>query len=120
MEKVLELAKKLGREIRRHERYTLLRAAEEKVLDDLETKKIQDDLEKQLTRIRDLETEMKPIEVEDKRELARLQEAARSHPGLQELLKVQADYFEMMNNVNNAILMELAPEAPERDAGKED
>ena len=28
---------------------------------------------------------------------------------LQQLLKVQADYFEMMNRVNRAILMELAP-----------
>ena len=106
---VLELAEKLGQEIRNHERYRQLREAENKVLADPAAKKIQDDLEKQLHRIRDLESQMKPIEVEDKHELSRLQQAAAANPSLQGLLKVQADYFEMMNQVNNTILMALAP-----------
>jgi len=109
MEKVLELAARLGQEIRAHERHRLLREAEKNVLADPEARKIQDDLEKQLLRMRDLERQMKPVEVADKRELSRLQDLARSNPGLQELLKVQADYFEMMDKVNSTILRELAP-----------
>jgi cell fate (sporulation/competence/biofilm development) regulator YlbF (YheA/YmcA/DUF963 family) len=109
MEDVLELARRLGQEIRRSERYRLLRQAEEKVLTDLQARDIQDSLEKQLRKIRDCEAQMKPVEVADKRELSRLQQAARTHPNLQELLKVQADYFEMMNKVNDAILQELMP-----------
>ncbi|KPJ56113.1 MAG: hypothetical protein AMS16_02965 [Planctomycetes bacterium DG_58] len=114
MEKVLKLAEKLGQEIRRHERYRLLREAEDKVLADPEAKQIQDDLEKQLQRIRKLEQEMKPIEVADKRELSRLQELAARNPGLKDLLRAQADYFEMMNKVNNTILMALAPSDEEK------
>ena len=114
MEKILELASRLGQEIRRHERYLLLREAEKKVMTDPEAMKIQDDLEKQLQKLRDLEIELKPIEVADKRALSSLQEKARSNPGLRELLKTQADYFEMMNKVNSAILAELAPSEHDR------
>ena len=117
MDNVLELARKLGQEIRTSERYRLLREAEKKALGDPEARKIQDDLEEQLQKIRNLESAMKPIEVADKHELSRLQELTARHPGLQELLKAQADYFEMMNNVNNAILMALAPD--EEDSGKD-
>jgi len=108
MEKVLELAKRLGQEIRAHERHRLLRETEKKVLTDAEAGRIQDDLEKQLLKIRDLERQRKPIEVADKRELLRLQDLARANPRLQELLKVQADYFEMMDKVNSTILGELS------------
>ena len=113
MDKVLDLASKLGKEIRQHERYRLLRAAEEKVMADPMATKIQEDIERHLHKMRQLEAEMKPIEVEDKRELTRLQQVARTNPALQNLLKVQADYFEMMNRVNSAILTELSPEEPE-------
>jgi len=115
MDNVLELARKLGQEIRGSERYRLLREAEKGVLGNPEARKIQDDLEKQLQKIRDLELAMKPIEVADKHEFSRLQELAARHPGLQVLLKAQTDYFEMMNKVNNAILMELAPDEPSGD-----
>jgi len=84
------------------------------LLADPEAKQIQDDLEKQLQRIRKLEQEMKPIEVADKRELSRLQELAARNPGLKDLLRAQADYFEMMNKVNNTILMALAPSDEEK------
>jgi cell fate (sporulation/competence/biofilm development) regulator YlbF (YheA/YmcA/DUF963 family) len=108
MDEIIGMAAKLGQKIRVHPRYEALRRAEERVVNDADARKLQEDLQKQLEHIHQLETEGKPIEVVDKHELARLQEAARSHPGLQELLKAQADYFEMMNHVNNAILAELA------------
>ena len=109
MDDVLDLARRLGQEIRRHERYRLLRDAEQKVMSNPEAVKVQEDLEGQLHKMQDLESQGKPIEVADKRELARLQQVARSLPALQQLLKVQADYFEMMNKVNRTILQELAP-----------
>ena len=116
MEKVLELARRLGQEIRAHERHRLLREAEKKVMADKDAGKIQDNLETHLLKMRDLERQMKPIEVADKRELSRLQDLARSNPSLQVLLKVQADYFEMMDKVNSTILGELAV-SPDDDAG---
>ncbi len=114
MDNVLDLARQLGQEIRSHERYRLLRAAEQKAMADPQAAKIQEDLGRQLEKMHGLESENKPIEVEDKRELARLQDLARSNPALQQLLKVQADYFEMMNRVNRAILTELAPPEQEK------
>jgi cell fate (sporulation/competence/biofilm development) regulator YlbF (YheA/YmcA/DUF963 family) len=111
MEKVLELAQRLGQEIRNHERYRLLREVEKKALADPEAGKIQDALEKQLLKMRDLERQMKPVEVADKRELSRLQDLARANPRLQNLLKVQADYFEMMDKVNSTILGEMSASA---------
>jgi cell fate (sporulation/competence/biofilm development) regulator YlbF (YheA/YmcA/DUF963 family) len=116
MEKVIELAQRLGQEIHHHKRYRQLREAEKRALADPEAGKIQDDLEKQLLKMRDLERQMKPVEVADKRELSRLQDLARANPGLQELLKVQADYFEMMDKVNSTILTEMSA-LPEEDPG---
>ena len=113
MEKLLKMASDLGRAIREHERYRAIRESEEQILKDPEARKIQEDYEKQFIKIRQLEQEQKPVEVEDKRELQRLHDLTRSHPGLQKLLKAQADYFELMNNVNNAILLALAPEKEE-------
>ena len=113
MEQLLKLASNLGQQIRAHERYRALRDCEKQTMADPEAREIQDALEKQLVKIRQLEQSQQPIEVEDKRELQRLQERARSHPGLQQLLKTQADYFEMMNRINDAILAELRPEVNE-------
>jgi cell fate (sporulation/competence/biofilm development) regulator YlbF (YheA/YmcA/DUF963 family) len=109
MDEIMDLARRLGQSLRAHERYTLLRDAEKKVMADPEAMKIQEDLERHLHKLHDLEADMKPIEVDDKRELGRLQQLARSNPALQQLLKAQADYFEMMNRVNQTILRELQP-----------
>ncbi len=109
MEKILDLARQLGQEIRGHERYRLLREAEKRVMADAGALKIQEDLEKHLQHMHELEMENRPIEVADKRELQRIQTLARSNPALQNLLKVQADYFEMMNRVNRTIIEELTP-----------
>jgi cell fate (sporulation/competence/biofilm development) regulator YlbF (YheA/YmcA/DUF963 family) len=113
MEKLLELAATLGTEIRNHERYARLREAEQKVLDDPQAKEIQNQLSGQTRKVVELERSMRPIEVSDKRELARLQDAARSNPLIQGLIRAQADYFEMMNRINDAILEALRPEGEE-------
>ena len=119
MEKLLELASTLGREIRSHERYARLREAEMKVLADPKAKEVQNQLSQQTRKVVELERSMRPVEVADKRELMRLQEAARAHPLIQELIRAQADYFEMMNRINDAILATLQPEdeEPEEEPG---
>ncbi len=117
MDAILAKAKDLGQSIRQHERYDALREAEQSVMADVEATQIQEDLEARLTKIRQLEMSNSPIEVEDKRELERLQNLARGNTMLQKLMASQADYFEMMNAVNNTIMVELgAGETPEKDA----
>ncbi len=109
MEDLLALAGKLGETISAHERFKALRAAEKRVSEDETAIKAQSELEEQVNKIRGLEDSGKPIEVADKRELERLQDAFRSNPFLQELVKTQADYFEMMNKVNETIVNQLRP-----------
>jgi len=109
MEKVLNLAEKLGEAIAMSDRFKALRTTEENVAKDEAATKAQEDLEKQLTKIGELEGSGKPVEVADKRELDRLQEKIRSYPSLQALVKAQADYFEMMNKVNETIVNRLRP-----------
>jgi len=109
MEDLLALAAKLGDAISAHERFKALRAIEKRVSEDETAIKAQSELEEQVNKIRGLEDSGKPVEVADKRELELLQDAFRTNPFLQELVKVQADYFEMMNKVNETIVNQLRP-----------
>jgi len=109
MENVLALAEKLGSAIAQHERFATLRALEKNVSDDKTASDIQSALEKQLLKISELERAGKPVEVADKHELERLQNAFRENEALRDLVKAQADYLEMMNKVNQTIVSRLQP-----------
>jgi cell fate (sporulation/competence/biofilm development) regulator YlbF (YheA/YmcA/DUF963 family) len=61
------------------------------------------DYQAQLTRIRQLESELKPIEVEDKRKLKDLEARMAGCDSLKNLMRTQADYVALMSQVNNAI-----------------
>lgn len=117
MEAILAKASELGQSIRQHSRYEALREAEKKVMADSEATRIQEELEVQLTKIRQLEISNSPIEVEDKHELERLQNQARGNTLLQGLMECQADYFEMMNAVNSAIVAELTAKEKAEETG---
>ena len=109
MEELLALADKLGRAIAAHERFQALRAAEKRVKEDAAASKAQTDLENHMNRISELEMSGKPVEVADKRTLDRLQNEFRTQGTLQQLVKAQADYLEMMNKVNETIVSQLRP-----------
>lgn len=109
MEELLELAEKLGFAIAAHERFQALRDAEKKVRENETALRAQTALEKQMNHISELERSGKPVEVADKRELERLQNEFRSQGALQQLVKAQADYLEMMNKVNETIVKCLLP-----------
>ena len=115
MEEILTLADKLGRAIATHERFQALRTAEKNVSENEGANRAQTELEKHMNHISDLEQSGKPVEVADKRKLEQLQNEFRSQPALQQLVKAQADYLEMMNKVNETIVSRLRP--PEREPG---
>ena len=114
MEELLELADRLGRAISAHERFQALRLAEKNVSADETANRAQTDLENHMNYIVGLERAGKPIEVADKRKLETLQNAFRSMPVLQQLVKAQADYLEMMNRVNETIVSCLRPPDEDR------
>ena len=61
----------------------------------------------QAERMAELEKSNKPIEVEEKRKLAELEEKIGTHPTLAELTRRQVDFVEMMRKVKQAIDQEL-------------
>ncbi len=109
MEKALAAAAELGRQIAQDEAFQRLRAAESAVQGDAASQKILEDFERQRRKIEALEGARKPVEPEDKHEMIRLSDAVHGAPKLQELVRAQADYMELMNRVNKAIQQALAP-----------
>ena len=109
MEEALAAAAELGKQIAQDEAFRRLRAAEDAVQGDAASQKILEEFDRRRRKIEDLERARKPVEPEDKREMIRLSDAVHSAPKLQELVRAQADYMELMNKVNKAIQQALVP-----------
>jgi cell fate (sporulation/competence/biofilm development) regulator YlbF (YheA/YmcA/DUF963 family) len=109
MENALAAAAELGRKIAQEEAFQRLRAAEGAVQHDAASQKILEEFERQRRKIEALEDARKPVEPEDKHEMIRLSDAVHGAPKLQELVRAQADYMELMNRVNKAIQQALSP-----------
>jgi cell fate (sporulation/competence/biofilm development) regulator YlbF (YheA/YmcA/DUF963 family) len=110
MEAAVAAAEELGRQIAQAEAFRRLRSAEDAVQGDAASQKILGDFDLQRRKIEDLERAQKPVEPEDKHEMIRLSDAVHSAPALQELVRAQADYMELMNRVNKAIQQALLPQ----------
>ncbi len=108
MEEILELASKLGAAIANHNRYKSFREAEEQLKKDSVAKEVSEELEKQSKKIYELEKNLKPVEVEDKRKLQQLKEKVASKQSIQNFLKAQTDYVELMTKINDRIEAKLA------------
>ena len=108
MEETLEIASKLGAAIANYNGYKMFREAEERLKKDSVAKEISEKMEKQSKKIYELEKNMKPIEVEDKKELQQLKEQVSSNQSIQKFLKAQTVYVEFMKKINERIEAELA------------
>ena len=114
MDEVLELAAKLSKAIARSKRFADLRETEKVVMSDevaVAKIKARDEL---LTKLVEKERKVEPIEPEEKRALAELDEFVKTNEKLAALSKAQADFQEMLNLVNQQITQALG--APEPDA----
>ena len=103
MESILELARQLGREIRRHERFQQLAAAEKTVMADEQASLTHRQLEGHARKIAELQFADQPVGLEDRKKLQELREKAHANPQLQELARARADYMELMSKVNEAL-----------------
>ena len=79
MDDVITLAGALGKGIAQHERLRELRAAEKAVDDDPDTKQLTQKFAAQQRKLAELEYKNAPIEPEDKRALADLEDKARAN-----------------------------------------
>ena len=122
MDDVLELAAKLSHAIARSARFEDLRTAEKAVMSDEGAVAKIRERDELLAALAEKERKVEPIEPEEKRKLAELDEFVKTNEKLAALSKAQADFQEMLNLVNHQITSALStPEdAGPEDAGPED
>ena len=70
---------------------------------DASAQKLLQDYQTQLSAIRDLEAQRKPVDVAQKQRLRSLETAMAGQESLKALMRTQADYVALMNQVNRAI-----------------
>jgi len=107
MEQLIELARRLGKQVALNERVVLLKKAQQIVNDDDYARELILEFQKQVEKIRQLEQEQKPVEVDDKHKLQEIEQKISIHEPLKELSRRQADYLELMRKINQAIHEEL-------------
>ena len=109
MEEILRMARELGRAIAAHRFYRTLREAEAAVAVDEEAKRLAEEFNRQQEKILRLSEERKPIEPEDKRRLADLQQQVAGNELLKRLQAAQVDFRHLMDGVDEAIREALNP-----------
>ena len=104
MEQIFELAERLGKAVAAHPRAAALAQMRKKLRADPQASQLLKDFQDQARRIAQLEAEQKPVEVDDKHKLADLQAKIASNDLLKQWMRLQADYSELWNKVNRAML----------------
>ena len=100
---ILAKARALGEALAAHPAVEAHFAAQRAARADSEAQQFLRDYQAQLARIRQRETELKPVEVEDKRKLKDLEARMAGCASLKKLMRTQADYVALMSQVNTAI-----------------
>ena len=109
MQEILAKAADLAKAIKSSPIYRALMTAQDRLEKDEATKKLMQDFDEHSRMIRGKEKNMTPVEVEDKRKLQQLRDQMQSNALVQELLRAQADYAQMMAKVNETIEKALQP-----------
>jgi len=103
MDDIIAKARELGKLIGSNERTRAFLAAAKAASEDSAAQEVMRAYQTHAEKLQRLEYEGKPIEPDDKRKLAESQLAVASNSRLKELSRLQADYLELMNKVNDAI-----------------
>jgi len=103
MDDVIKKADDLAQAIRANARFETMRVAQEALEKDEEAQRLTEEFQAAQALISEKEKEGKPIEVDDKRRIADLQQMVGANENLQAFLRAQADFYEMMNRVNESI-----------------
>lgn len=117
MEDLLERARQLGRAMRDHPRFEAYVEASEALHDDAAAAEVMKAYNEAASKLAEKERSGQPIEVEEKRELEKRREAVASNPTVKAFMQAQANYTELMRNVNDAIYSQLVPPGQEAGGG---
>jgi cell fate (sporulation/competence/biofilm development) regulator YlbF (YheA/YmcA/DUF963 family) len=103
MDSILEQAKRLAEMLATDSRFTTLRRLENEVLGDAEKRQLLEDYEKSRMSLELKQRELQPISPEEKKAHAEVTKRVHGVPVLLELARAQADYAQMMDQVNKTI-----------------
>ena len=103
LDEILKAARELGKKIAAHPRTTDFLASARAVADDREAQNLLKAYQDSVNKIRAAESQGKPIEPEDKRRAADAERQVAGNENLKNMMRLQADYMEMMHRINGAI-----------------
>jgi len=107
MDAIIELARQLGEAISNSNQAAALRSVRQEMTGQDELMKLMSDYEQQMDRISKLESEGKPVEVDDKRALRDLHDSLVSNPTFKKFNEAQMEYIDLMRKVNEAMRVKL-------------
>ncbi len=116
IQELLAKAQALGEALAAHPRVKAYQAAQRAVRGDTLAQQLLQDYQSHLSHLSQLEGEHKPVEVADKHKLRDLENRIAAQDSLKVLMRTQADYVELMNQVNQTMEAPLSllgqPERP--------
>ncbi|MBK9119051.1 MAG: YlbF family regulator [Phycisphaerales bacterium] len=105
---LVQRARGLGEALAAHPVVVAYFGAQHQARSDNSAQSVLRDYQQQLEHIQKLEAEQQPIEVADKHKLQALEQQMASSDALKRLMRAQADYVALMNQVNAAMEEPLA------------
>ena len=108
MNAITELADRLGKAIAASPEAAAMRVAQEQLNAHQEVKQLLTDFREQSARVGRLESEQKPVEVEDKHKLQELEDRLLAEDVFKKFTAAQVDYVDLMRQVNEALQKPLA------------
>lgn len=100
---LLDQARTLGRAIAAHPRIKAFLEARDQIGRDPAAQKILGTYQQAMEKLQQLEAENKPIEVADKHKIRDLEAEMSANDAIKALMRTQADYVELMTQVNRAM-----------------
>ena len=103
LSEILSQAQALGRSLAQSPRAKAFVDAQKAVIADAAAREVLRAYDEHAQKLRSLEAQGKPVEPDDKHRLRDLERQMASQPALQQLMRTQADYLEMMNQVYQSL-----------------
>jgi cell fate (sporulation/competence/biofilm development) regulator YlbF (YheA/YmcA/DUF963 family) len=102
-QEILSAAREVGKLIASHDIARKLESAMSRLQGDVEAQRVLNDYNRHLQKLGEKEQSGKPIEVSDKQQLEKLQNAVIRNPLLRDFQMAQMDYLDLMRKVDEAM-----------------
>lgn len=109
-QEILQAAEALGKLIATHDTAKKFEGSIQRLQADVEAQRSLNDYNRHMQKLGEKEAGGQPIEVEDKRQLDKLQNAVIRNPLLRDFQMAQMDYLDLMRRVDEAMAGGPAPE----------